>query len=205
MKKLFLRLDLSLYTAKQIQQIRNFFNTYFLETLFLDISQQRIQLQKLIQDNPESVVVSMDKFLPTEHNLDASRVYDFETSKYLFHNIKFNGKLVRNQNVILYDHDKVGGLGIKLVTSLLETMGNTVTEHVFISLTKEESKESEILDFADFINTGLVCQMPDGSLKRILYNSSPEILESRASIPAESFESFNSDLSILLASIATKE
>lgn len=205
MKKLFLRLDLSLYTAKQIQQIRNFFNTYFLETLFLDISQQRIQLQKLIQDNPESVVVSMDKFLPTEHNLDASRVYDSETSKYLFHNIKFNGKLVRNQNVILYDHDKVGGLGIKLVTSLLETMGNTVTEHVFISLTKEESKESEILDFADFINTGLVCQMPDGSLKRILYNSSPEILESRASIPAESFESFNSDLSILLASIATKE
>ena len=72
-------------------------------------------------------------------------------------------------------------------------------------MTKEESKESEILDFADFINTGLVCQMPDGSLKRILYNSSPEILESRASIPAESFESFNSDLSILLASIATKE
>ena len=56
--------------------------------MFLDISQQRIQLQKLIQDNPESVVVSMDKFLPTEHNLDASRVYDSETSKYLFHNIK---------------------------------------------------------------------------------------------------------------------
>ena len=198
MKRLFLRLDESLYTLAQLQKIKNFFNSFFLSTYFLNIAEQKKQIQKLIDDNPDSIVVSMDKFIPTSHNIDASRVYDLHTAKYLYHNIKFNGKLARNQKVILYDHDKVGGLGIKLVTALLEVAGNSVTEHVLVSLDKGQAKTWEILDFADFIDSGLVCQISEGILKRVPYNHTDLILNSRASIPLEAYSRFNEGMKELL-------
>lgn len=188
MKLLNLRLDTSLYNPKQLQAIKNCFNQFFSEVIFLDIVEQRKQVAKLIADNPNSIVVSMDKYIPTGHDLDASRVYDLE-SNYLYHNIKFKGKIARNQDVILYDHDKVGGLGIKLVTALLEVSGNTVREHVLIELSKEEAKVQEILDLDDFLGSGLVCEV-DGKLQRINYHQTMQILEKRASIPYDQYSHF---------------
>lgn len=196
MKLLNLRLDTSLYNAAQLDAIKKCFGHFFSEVVFLDIVEQRKQVQKLIDDNPDSIVVSMDKYIPTQHNLDASRVYDLE-SNYLYHNIKFNGKIARNQDVIIYDHDKVGGLGIKLVTALLQVGGNTVREHVLIELSKEEAKVQEILDLDDFLGSGLVCEI-DGKLQRINYHQTMHILEKRASIPTEQYSQFCFEISKLI-------
>ena len=196
MKLLNLRLDTSLYTRFQLQAIKNCFNQFFSEVVFLDIVEQRKQVEKLIADNPNSIVVSMDKYISTGHDLDASRVYDLE-SNYLYHNIKFKGNIARNQDVILYDHDKVGGLGLKLVTALLQVSGNTVREHVLIELSKEESKVQEILDLDDFLTSGLVCEI-EGQLVRINYHQTMQILEKRASIPCEQYAQFCGEIGKLI-------
>lgn len=184
MKKLLLRIDCSKYSEDQLKGIVKFFSKFFLDVEILDIVEQKIQINELVT-NSNKLVVSLDKFIPLEYNLDISRVFNLE-GDYLFHNIKFPGKMINHKEVILYDHDVVGGFGINLGKTLLEYVGCDVE----IFALYRPDKDTELLDLADFTGeSGLVVQI-DNVLKRIPYHTNPVILEDRAGIPAELFNQF---------------
>lgn len=197
-KKLFIRLDASLYTKESQDLIVDFFNQFFKNVTILDIFDQTKDIAEFVRNCPHKVI-SMDKYIPLEHNIDASRVFDIN-GNYLYHNFKFNGKMARNEHVVLYDHDAVGGFQLKMLSNMLESQGCTVETKLFIQLNKEEAKQIEILDLDDFINQGLVVDM-GGVLRRVPYFLNPEILESRASIPKHRYEEFKFGLLNLLSTI----
>ena len=106
MKSLLLRLDVTQYSQEQLDAIKQMFSTYYSSVTFLDIEEQRRKLQDLIL-NTDCKVLSMDKFIPLEYNIDVSRVFDIG-GNYLYHRIMYNGKQLRDVPVIIYDHDMVG-------------------------------------------------------------------------------------------------
>ena len=198
MKDLYLRIDISLYTSEHVTTICNFFKQFFKSVTVLDIVDQKKTIQDL-ELNSEAKVISMDKYIPLKHNLDVSRVFDINGT-YLYHNIKYNGRIAKDESVILYDHDIVGGFQIKMLTTMLESQGCDVKVHSLISLTKEEAEIIEILDLDDFINQGLVVDF-GGVLRRVPYYVNPEILESRASIPTARYAEFKNGFICLMRGI----
>ena len=203
MKNLLLRLDVSQYTTEQLQHIQQVFSKYFTEVTFLNIEEQRKKLQDLIL-NTDAKVISMDKFLPLEYNIDISRVFDIN-GNYLFHRIMYNGKQLRDVPVIVYDHDAVGGHGLKLAKAVLGANNCQTSHFVFVELTKEKAKTTEILDLADFLDSGMVCEVSPGNIKRVPYNINASVLEKRASIPAHEYENFCNDFDNLKVSLGFVE
>ena len=192
MKHLKLRLDTTRYNEEQLTAIKEVFSKYYETVDFLDIAEQRISLQKLVQ-NTDAKVLSMDKFIPLEYNIDVSRVFDID-GNYLYHRIMYNGKQLRDVPVIIYDHDMVGGHGLKLAKSILTANNCQTTHFVFVALTKEQAKTKEILDLADFFDSGMVCEIEPGVVKRVPYFINSNVLEKRASIPSLSYARFCEDL-----------
>ena len=133
MKSLLLRLDVTQYSQEQLDAINQMFSTYYSSVTFLDIEEQRRKLQDLIL-NTDCKVLSMDKFIPLEYNIDVSRVFDID-GNYLYHRIMYNGKQLRDVPVIIYDHDMVGGHGLKLAKSILTANNCQTTHFVFVELT----------------------------------------------------------------------
>lgn len=202
LKQLYLRLDCLKYTSEQVQNIKSFFDQFYKEVIILDIEKQKQNLEALIEANPSKIFVSLDKFLPLDHNIDVSRVHDIEAN-YLHHVIKYNGKHFKDNSVVLYDHDIINGIGFKFAESLLNSQGCSVESFAFINLTKEEAKEIEILDFADFTEeSGLVISMIDNKdvyyLKRFPYHHNKEILYKKASIYYDDYLAFSTGLNKLL-------
>ena len=105
MKSLLLRLDVTQYSQEQLDAIKQMFSTYYSSVTFLDIEEQRRKLQDLIL-NTDCKVLSMDKFIPLEYNIDVSRVFDID-GNYLYHRIMYNCKQLRDVPVIIYDHDMI--------------------------------------------------------------------------------------------------
>ena len=200
MKKLLLRLDSKLYRNYELDVIIKLFKKYFSEVEILDIDKQRSIIKNLERDN---TVISIDKFIKTDNTIDISRVYSETGMKYLYHNIKYPGDLQKlaTKDVILYDHDIVYGFGYNSIKALLELQGFNVKEFFFVKLNEESVKNVEILDFADFIDSGLVVEDCDGNLKRVTYHSSNYILNTRASIPLTLCNKFGQELSELLYSL----
>lgn len=192
MKSLLLRLDVTQYSQEQLDAINQMFSTYYSSVTFLDIEEQRRKLQDLIL-NTDCKVLSMDKFIPLEYNIDVSRVFDID-GNYLYHRIMYNGKQLRDVPVIIYDHDMVGGHGLKLAKSILTANNCQTTHFVFVELTKEQAKTKEILDLADFFDSGMVCEIEPGVVKRVPYFINSNVLEKRASIPSLSYARFCEDL-----------
>lgn len=199
MKKLHLRIDLSLYDITLIPIITDFFSQYFKNVTVLDITKQKQEIHNFVKSSPHKVI-SLDKYIPLDYNIDASRVFDIN-GNYMYHNYKFSGKMARNEHVVLYDHDAVGGFQLKIITAMLETCGCTVEQKLFIRLNKEEAEEIEIIDLDDFINQGLVVDF-GGILRRVPYFVNPEILEARASIPRERYFEFKAGLLGLIGMIS---
>lgn len=195
MKKLHLRIDLSLFNAYQLSLIHDFFSRFFKDVSFLDINQQKKIIEQFAQES-EHKVISLDKFIPLEHNLDISRVFNIH-GVYQYHTIKFNGRIAKNEHVIIYDHDAVGGFQLKLLKALLESQGCTIETKLLISLNAEQAEVEEILDYEDFISSGLVVDF-SGVLRRVPYHVNPEILATRASIPTERYDEFKSGFAALL-------
>ena len=139
MKKLHLRIDLSLYDITLIPIITDFFSQYFKNVTVLDITKQKQEIHNFVKSSPHKVI-SLDKYIPLDYNIDASRVFDIN-GNYMYHNYKFSGKMARNEHVVLYDHDAVGGFQLKIITAMLETCGCTVEQKLFIRLNKEEAEE----------------------------------------------------------------
>ena len=73
MKSLLLRLDVNQYSQEQLDAINQMFSTYYSSVTFLDIEEQRRKLQDLIL-NTDCKVLSMDKFIPLEYNIDVLAV-----------------------------------------------------------------------------------------------------------------------------------
>lgn len=195
MKKLLLRIDMPQYTQEQLDAIKQMFSTYYSTVTFLDIEEQRRKLQDLVL-NTDCKVLSMDKFIPLEYNIDVSRVFDID-GNYLYHRIMYNGKQLRDVPVIVYDHDMIGGHGLKLAKSIM-TANNCQSSHfVFVELTKDQAKTTEILDFADFFDSGMVCEIEPGNIQRVPYFINSNVLEKRASIPAIDYNRFCTDLESL--------
>lgn len=200
MKKLLLRLDSNLYNEYEIDEIIKLFSKYFSGVEILDIKNQRNIIKNLELNN---TVVSIDKFIKTNHNIDISRVYSEDGMEYLYHHIKYPGGLYKldKKEVILYDHDIVYGFGYNSIKALLEMQGFTVKEFFFVKLDEESVKNVEILDLADFIDSGLVVEDKDGNIKRVTYQSTNYILNTRASIPLNDCDQFGQDISELLYSL----
>ena len=188
MKSLLLRLDVTQYSQEQLDAINQMFSTYYSSVTFLDIEEQRRKLQDLIL-NTDCKVLSMDKFIPLEYNIDVSRVFDID-GNYLYHRIMYNGKQLRDVPVIIYDHDMIGGHGLKLAKSILTANNCQTTHFVFVELTKEQAKTKEILDLADFFDSGMVCEIEPGNIKRVPYFVNERVLEKRASIPSQDYARF---------------
>lgn len=198
MKHLKLRLDTTRYNEEQLAAIKEVFSKYYETVDFLDIAEQRISLQKLVQ-NTDAKVLSMDKFIPLEFNIDVSRVFDLD-GNYLFHRVHYNGKQLRNVPVIIYDHDKIGGHGMNLAKSILTANGCQVSHFVFVELTKEQAENKEILDLADFIDSGMVCQIEPDKIVRVPYHINEKVLEKRASISASRYDDFCAEIEHLKSS-----
>lgn len=203
MKKLLLRIDMPQYTQEQLEAIKHMFSTYFSTVTFLDIEEQRRKLQDLAL-NTDCKILSMDKFIPLEYNIDVSRVFDIN-GDYLYHRIMYNGKQLRDVPVIVYDHDMVGGHGLKLAKSILAANNCHVSHFVFVELTKEQAKTTEILDFADFFSSGMVCEIEPGNIQRVSYAINSDVLEKRASIPAIDYNRFCNDLDNLKKFLGNQE
>lgn len=192
MKSLLLRLDVPQYTQEQLDAIKQMFSTYYSSVTFLDIEEQRRKLQDLIL-NTDCKVLSMDKFIPLEYNIDVSRVFDID-GNYLYHRIMYNGKQLRDVPVIIYDHDMVGGHGLNLAKAVLQANNCPATHFVFVELSKEQAKTKEILDLADFFDSGMVCEIEPGNVKRVPYFINQNVLEKRASISPVDYARFCEDL-----------
>lgn len=188
MKDLLLRLDMPKYTENELEAIKLFFSGFFASVTFLDIDEQRQKLQDMII-NTDRKVVSMDKFIPLEYNIDVSRVFDID-GNYLYHRIMYNGKQLRDVPVIIYDHDVVGGHGLNLAKSVLQANNCPATHFVFVELSKEQAKTKEILDLADFFDSGMVCEIEPGTIKRVPYFVNERVLEKRASVPSQDYARF---------------
>lgn len=193
MKNLLLRLDLTQFDENQIDAIKQFFSQFYESISILDIDEQRRKIEDL-KLNTNSIVVSMDKFIPLEHNIDVSRVFDLE-GNYLYHRIMYNGKQLRDVPVVLYDHDKIGGYGLNLAKAILQANNCPTSHFVFVELSEEQSKTTEILDLADFVDSGLVCEVEKDTIKRVLYTENEYILEKLASIASQDYTRFCEGLS----------
>jgi hypothetical protein len=192
MKTLLLRVHASKYSHEQLEAISNCFKPYFKDVQLLLIETQRAELNDFIRSVPGVKVISLDKFLPLEHNLDVSRVFNIH-GKYQYHNIKYPGRIAKDEHVILYDHDSVGGIQLRMLTALLGEFGCTVSTYVLYSPEEYPPEEYEILDLADFVDKGLVVDF-NGTLTRVPYFVNPEILEARASIPKKDYDLFKTTL-----------
>lgn len=188
MKNLLLRLDLTQFDENQIDAIKQFFSDFYESVSILDIDEQRRKVEDL-KLNTNSIVVSMDKFIPLEHNIDVSRVFDLE-GNYLYHRIMYNGKQLRDVPVILYDHDKIGGYGLNLAKAILQANNCPTSHFVFVELTEEDSEKTEILDLDDFVNSGMVCEVSEDTVKRVLYTENENILHKLASISPQDYDRF---------------
>ena len=188
MKDLLLRLDMSKYTENELEAIKLFFSGFFASVTFLDIDEQRQKLQDMII-NTDRKVVSMDKFIPLEYNIDVSRVFDID-GNYLYHRIMYNGKQLSDVPVTIYDHDVVDGYGLNLAKAVLQASNCPATHFVFVELSKEQAKTKEILDLADFFDYGMVCEIEPGNIKRVPYFVNERVLEKRASIPSQDYARF---------------
>ena len=195
MKNLLLRLDSTQFDENQIDAIKQFFSQFYESISILDIYEQRRKIEDL-KLNTNSIVVSMDKFIPLEHNIDVSRVFDLE-GNYLYHRIMYNGKQLRDVPVILYDHDKIGGYGLNLAKAILQANNCPTSHFVFVELTEEDSKKTEILDLDDFVSSGMVCEVEKGIVQRVLYTENEHILEKRASISPQDYDRFCNGLDSL--------
>lgn len=191
MKKLYIRIHAEQYTSAQLGLIASCFSPYFSTVHFLYIEEQRKELDKFVQAQTAKVI-SLDKFLPLEHNLDVSRVFNIH-GKYQFHDIKYPGRIAKDEHVIIYDHDSVGGIQLKMLTALLEAFGCTVSTHIMCNDPGLKDGTVELLDLADFTTQGLKVEV-NGTIIRIPYFTNPELLESRASIPKEKYEEFKTQL-----------
>lgn len=188
MKDLLLRLDVPTYSENQLDAIKTFFSGFFASVTFLDIEMQRQKLNDLIV-NTDRKVVSMDKFIPLEYNIDVSRVFDID-GNYLYHRIMYNGKQLRDVPVTIYDHDMVGGHGLNLAKAVLQANNCPAVHFVFVEMSKEEAKTKEILDLADFFDSGMVCEVEPGQIMRVPYFVNERVLEKRASIPSQQYAAF---------------
>lgn len=202
MKLLCLRIDCSKYPKNVLEGIKHFFLKFYRDVSFYDIQKQKEELYKLIQDSPSKTFVSIDKFIPLDHNIDVSRVHDTK-GNYLHHVIKYDGRKYKGSNIILYDHDIVNGIGFNLVKTLLESQGCNVNSFSFLSLCPEQMKDIEILDFDDFLTSGLVVQISEPLsntylLTRYKYHQNKEILYKKASIYFDDYRKFCTEFKILL-------
>ena len=188
MKDLLLRLDMPKYSENELEAIKLFFSGFFASVTFLDIDEQRQKLQDMII-NTDHKVVSMDKFIPLEYNIDVSRVFDID-GNYLYHRIMYNGKQLSDVPVTIYDHDMVDGYGLSLAKSVLQASNCPATHFVFVELSKEQAQTKEILDLADFFDSGMVCEIEPGNIKRVPYFVNKRVLEKRASIPSQDYARF---------------
>lgn len=195
MKNLLLRLDLTQFDENQVDAIKQFFSDFYGSVSILDIDDQRRKVEDL-KLNTNSIVVSMDKFIPLEHNIDVSRVFDLE-GNYLYHRIMYNGKQLHDVPVILYDHDKIGGYGLNLAKAILQANNCPTSHFVFVELTEEDSEKTEILDLDDFVNSGMVCEVSKDTIKRVLYTENENILHKRASINPQDYDRFCNGLDSL--------
>lgn len=192
MKTLYLRLNCPQYTEEQLKAIKDFFLQFFKKVFFSNIAEEREILLSLVKDRPYTTWISLDKFLPLEHNIDVSRVHDVD-GNYLHHVIKYDGRKYKDQHVTLYDSDVVHGIGFNLVKTLLESQGCEVETFEFLKIQPEENETIEILDLDDFFNSGLVISVEENNsycLKRYPYHYNKDILAKRGSISTELYSSF---------------
>ncbi|AND75460.1 hypothetical protein FDH01_gp162 [Acinetobacter phage vB_AbaM_ME3] len=202
MKSLYLRIDCSKYSKTVLENIKDFFLKFYKEVFIYNIHEQKEVLLGLVKDFPEKTFVSIDKFITLDHNIDVSRVHDIE-GNYLHHVIKYDGRKYNNNNIVLYDHDIVNGIGFNLVKTLLESQGCTVETFSFLNISPDEMNENEILDFDDFLTSGLVVQIADFLpniyyLSRFKYHQNKEILYKKASIYFDDYRRFCLEFKSLL-------
>ena len=200
-KDLILRINCSLYSVEQLYEITEMFKKYFINVSIADINHQKTIIQNMIDSG--KIIISLDKFIPTSYNIDCSRVHNIY-GKYLYHNIKFNPRLIQNSHIILYDHDVIGGIGFNMVKTLLEQQNNTVESFSFYNSSNYDKHKTELLDFADFVpiqygGSGLVIENSFTSkLERRIYQSNEDILFKKASIPYIQSYEFQNDIYKLL-------
>ena len=72
----------------------------------------------------------------------------------------------------------------------LEKYQWAIGKHSIYELTKEQAKTKEILDLADFFDSGMVCEIEPGNIKRVPYFVNGRVLEKRASIPLQDYARF---------------
>lgn len=150
-KKLYLRiskeLDHIVDYRKAVEEVANIFAPYFSEVEVVFASEQSKIVNKLRSIHP---VVSLDKEIKGNYNLDISRVYSVTYGEYVkhFESQDNAANIPHGLEVILYDHDVVKGYQINKVKNDLERNGCKV--HVFTFIKADKNTE-EVLDLRDFL------------------------------------------------------
>jgi hypothetical protein len=170
-KNLHIRLVDGHHIYDRHQLLNNEFNNIYVSSY---IKQKEIFYQFSHNKN----VISLDRYLKNDHELNVSRYYNFGGANFLEINNRIGSKQLKeqikkipqNKDYFLFDDDSVTGYTFKTVKSFLKENGYTINGS--FTLINNESEICEILDYHDFYlgdENGLAILAPDNTRFRVPY------------------------------------